>query len=123
MPIEFVDEYEVRAVDPERVARVRSALPVPELVEDLAAVFALMGDPGRLRLLVALLEGHDLCVSDLAGAADMSESATSHALRLLRAHGVVKARRDGRMAYYSLKDEHVRSVLGLALEHARHEGS
>ena len=123
MPVEFVDECEVRLVDPERVDRVRTALPAPELVEDLSAVFALMGDPGRLRLLVALLEGHALCVCDLAATADMSESATSHALRLLRAHGVVKARRDGRMAYYSLKDEHVRSVLALALEHARHEGS
>lgn len=123
MPVEFVDECEVRLVDPERVSRVRTALPAPELVEDLSAVFALMGDPGRLRLLVALLEGHALCVCDLAATADMSESATSHALRLLRAHGVVKARRDGRMAYYSLKDEHVRSVLALALEHARHEGS
>jgi DNA-binding transcriptional ArsR family regulator len=85
-------------------------------VSDLADVFGLLSVPSRLRLLLALLEA-ELCVSDLAAAAGMSESATSHALRLLRAHRVVVARRSGRMAYYSLADAHVRMLLDVALSH------
>ena len=80
----------------------------------------MLSDPGRLRLLVCLLEGGELCVCDAAAAAGMSESATSHALRLLRAHGVVKVRRAGRMAFYSLIDGHVRLLLDVALEHVGH---
>ena len=83
-------------------------------------MFGLLADANRLRLLVSLLEGGELCVCDLAAATGMGESATSHALRLLRAHRVVKVRRAGRMAYYSLTDGHVRMLLDVALEHARH---
>ena len=69
--------------------------------------------------MVALLTG-ELCVCDLAAAAAMGESATSHALRILRAHRVVTVRRAGRMAFYSLADEHVRMLLDLALTHVAH---
>ena len=99
----------------------RAALPEAELLEELAdGVFGLLADPNRLRLLVSLLEGGELCVCDPAAATGMGESAASHALRLLRAHRVVKVRRSGRMAYYSLFDGHVRMLLDVALEHARH---
>src|ERR687883_342256 len=81
--------------DPERVRAVQAALPAPDVVGELAEVFGLLSDPGRLRLLASLLEGGELCVCDLAAAAGMAESTTSHALRLLRAHRVVKARRAG----------------------------
>ncbi len=97
------------------MALVRSD-PLPEL----AGVFALLGDPSRLRLLTALLESGELCVGDLAALAGMGESAASHALRLLRAHRVVTVRRAGRMAYYSLCDGHVRALLTAALEHVSH---
>ena len=116
------DECEVRIVDAERVATVRAALPAPDLIEAVAeGVFAVLSDPSRLRLIIGLLEGGELCVCDAAAVANLSESATSHALRLLRAHGVVKVRRAGRMAYYSLTDGHVRMLLDVALEHVRHE--
>lgn len=108
-------------VDVERVLAVQQSLPSDELVEELAdGVFGLLADQNRLRLLMSLLEGGELCVCDLAASTGMSESATSHALRLLRAHRVVKARRDGRMAYYSLNDSHVRLLLDVAMEHLRH---
>jgi DNA-binding transcriptional ArsR family regulator len=94
-------------------------MPPDEDLEDTAEVFGLLADPGRLRLLVALQDG-ELRVSDLAAIAGMSESATSHALRLLRAHRVVSVRRVGRMAYYSLEDRHVRMLLDVALAHAEH---
>ena len=90
-------------------------------VEQVADVFALLGDPNRVRLLVALLEGGEMCVCDLAAAAGMSESAASHAVRWLRAHRIVSApRRQGRMMYYRLEDAHVRVLLDIALTHAQH---
>ena len=117
-----IDTCEIRVVDPERVDAVLAAQPDVETVDELAQVFGLLSDPGRLRLLTSLLEGGELCVCDLAATAGMGESATSHALRLLRAHGVVKARRAGRMMHYSLQDGHVRMLLDVALEHISHEG-
>ena len=91
-----------------------------ERLADVADVFGLLADPGRLRLLVSLLAVPERCVGDLASAAGMHESSASRALRLLRAHGVVRVRRAGRNAYYSLADDHVRLLLGTALEHVRH---
>lgn len=114
------DACEERLVDPGRVASVRQTMPTPGQVEDLADVFSLLGDPNRLRLLVALLEGGELCVCDLAAACGMGESAVSHALRLLRAHRVVTVSRRGRMAYYRLEDAHVRMLLELGRSHTEH---
>lgn len=115
------DDALVRVVDRDRVAAVQAAMPAAEDVAQVADVFALLGDPNRVRLLIALLEGGEMCVCDLAAAARMSESAASHAVRWLRAHRIVSApRRQGRMMYYRLEDEHVRELLGLALSHAQH---
>jgi len=86
----------------------------------LAEVFALLSDPGRLRLLMSLLEAGELCVCDLAASSGLTESAVSHALRLLRAHRVVSVSRRGRMAYYRLDDAHVRMLLDLGLTHTEH---
>ncbi|MGH9066495.1 MAG: ArsR/SmtB family transcription factor [Acidimicrobiales bacterium] len=108
-----------RVVDRDRVAAVRSALPGDEDVAELADVFSLLGEPGRLRMLTALLQG-ELCVCDLAAACGQSESTVSHALRLLRAHRVVAVRRSGRLAYYRLDDSHVRMLLDIALTHQGH---
>jgi DNA-binding transcriptional ArsR family regulator len=111
----------VRMVDRERVAAVQESMPPAEDVEQVADVFALLGDPNRLRLLVALLEGGEMCVCDLAAAAGMSESAASHAVRWLRAHRIVSSpRRQGRMMYYRLEDAHVRMLLDVALTHSQH---
>ena len=118
--LSLIDGCVRRSVDPARVTAVRSGLPDEEKVEALSGVFGLMADPNRLRLLAALLEGGELCVCDLAASVGMGESATSHALRLLRAHRVVKVRRAGRSAYYSLTDGHVRMLLDVALAHVAH---
>jgi DNA-binding transcriptional ArsR family regulator len=119
---DIVDECAVRVVDPEKVALVTAAMPEPEAVADLAHVFGLLSDPGRLRIIMALLEGGEMCVCDIAAACGNSESAVSHALRLLRAHRVVRVRRAGRMAYYRLDDSHIRLLLDLALAHVGHRG-
>lgn len=108
-----------RVVDADRVVAVREAMPGEHEVVQLADVFGLLSDPGRLRLLVALLEG-EMCVCDIAASCGQSESAVSHALRLLRAHRVVQVRRAGRMAYYKLADSHVRMLLDVALTHVGH---
>jgi ArsR family transcriptional regulator, lead/cadmium/zinc/bismuth-responsive transcriptional repressor len=113
------EDCTVRIVDADRVANVRASMPADEQVAELADVFGLLADPGRLRVLVALLEG-EMCVCDLAAAAGASESAASHHLRLLRAHRVVQVRRSGRMAYYRLADAHVRLLLDIALTHIGH---
>lgn len=87
---------------------------------DLAGVFALLGDPSRVRLLYALLEDGECAVTDLAHAAELSQSACSHALRLLRTAGVVTSRRDGRQIYYRIADSHVRMLLDVTRLHLEH---
>jgi DNA-binding transcriptional ArsR family regulator len=109
----------VRVVDRERVEIVTAAMPPQAEIAELADVFGLLADPGRLKVLVALLEG-EMCVCDLAAVSGASESAVSHHLRLLRAHRVVTSRRSGRMAYYRLADAHVRMLLDVALTHIGH---
>ena len=109
-------------VDPERVNAVRSSMPPDDDVSELADIFDLLSDPGRVRLLISLLKSGELCVCDLAAATGMNESSVSHALRLLRAHRVVRVRRSGRMSFYCLADSHVRILLDLGLEHIGHSG-
>jgi DNA-binding transcriptional ArsR family regulator len=86
---------------------------------DTADIFGLLADAGRLRMLTVLLDAES-SVGRLAELAGLSESSASHALRLLRAHRIVQARRDGRMVHYRLADEHVRQLLEVALQHAEH---
>jgi ArsR family transcriptional regulator, lead/cadmium/zinc/bismuth-responsive transcriptional repressor len=107
-------------VDPDRVAAVAEALPESGAIDELARIFGLLSDPGRLRVIIALLEGGEMCVCDIAAACGHSESAVSHTLRLLRAHHVVRVRRSGRMAYHRLDDAHIRMLLDLGLSHIHH---
>ena len=94
-------------------------MPPEKAVVDVADVFSLLGDPGRVRILSALLQSR-LRVRDLAEITGLSESAVSHALHLLRAHRVVKVERRGREAHYELDDSHVGALLNLALDHVGH---
>lgn len=86
----------------------------------LAERFKLLADATRLRMIYALLEAAELCVSDLAGLVEMSESATSHQLRQLRLAGLVRARKQGREVFYRVADSHVRVLLDVAVEHYLH---
>lgn len=85
----------------------------------LAQVFGALSDPSRVRLISALLGG-ELCVHDLAAALGMSHSAVSHQLRLLRSLNLVRYRKEGRLVYYSLDDEHVEHLFRMGLDHIRH---
>jgi ArsR family transcriptional regulator, lead/cadmium/zinc/bismuth-responsive transcriptional repressor len=107
--------------DPARVAEVRATQPDTGTVERLAEIFKALGDPTRVRLLTALATA-ELCVCDLATLLALSESAISHQLRLLRSLRLVRARRDGRMVFYRLDDDHIVGLLAQGREHAE-EGS
>ena len=108
-------------IHPDRVEAARSTLVTPEDAERLAERFKLLGDPGRLRLIYALLEAGEMCVCDLAATIEASESATSHQLRQLRLAGLVRTRKDGRTVYYRVDDTHVRLLLDVAVEHYLHD--
>jgi DNA-binding transcriptional ArsR family regulator len=94
----------------------------PAALEGLTEIFRVLGDPTRLRILDALSRG-ELCVGDLAGQLDVTESAVSHQLRLLRGARIVRARRDGRMIFYSLDDTHVRTLFEQGLRHVKEAGN
>ena len=87
-------------VDPNQVCDARTVLADGARLQQVAAVLDAIGEPHRLSILLALRHAGDLCVSDLAVSVGMSDSAVSHALRLLRAHGMVSAQRQGRLVRY-----------------------
>ena len=105
-----------RIVHVEAVRRARTALPTGGVLAGLADVFAALGDPTRLRI-VAALAGGELCVCDLAAVLSLSQSAVSHQLRLLRGMRLVRPRRDGRVVFYSLDDQHIISIFKQTLQH------
>jgi ArsR family transcriptional regulator, lead/cadmium/zinc/bismuth-responsive transcriptional repressor len=116
-PVRAQDEAcDVFHASGDAVASLRKALvPVP-LVGTLAETFRALGDPTRLRIVDALSHA-ELCVCDIATLLGLSESAVSHQLRLLRALRLVRARRDGRMVFYALDDEHITRLLAQGREH------
>lgn len=122
MPSDVVglDSCATRVVDAARVEAARAQLLPEDELQALGQLFRLLGDATRARLLYALLEAGELCVCDLSAATSTPETNVSHALRLLRTAGIVKARRDGRMMFYSLDDAHVRMLLDVSREHLRH---
>ncbi len=87
----------------------------------LAELFKALGDYTRVRILFAL-SVNELCVCALAEVLDMSQSAISHQLRLLRAAKLVRYRKDGKNVYYTLDDDHVRNLVAQGLDHIREEG-
>lgn len=87
-----------------------------EAVYGLAELFKIFGDPTRIRILYAMLDT-ERCVNDIAGVLEMSQSSVSHQLRILKTSKLVKSRREGKSIFYSLDDEHVRSILNMGMEH------
>lgn len=102
------------------VKLVSESMPDEGQLMELAQTFKIFGDPTRIKILSALSAG-ELCVYDLAQLAGASQSTVSHQLRLLRAYRLVKVRREGKGAYYSLDDIHVLSIINAGLEHVKEE--
>ena len=91
-----------------------------ESLIDLAELFKVFGDSTRIRILYALFD-EELCVGDIAVKLNMTQSAISHQLKILKQSRLIKNRRDGKIIFYSLADDHVRSIIGQGLEHVEEE--
>ena len=95
---------------------VNETMPDEESLYDLAELFKIFGDSTRIRILYVLFEA-EVCVCDIAEALNMTQSAISHQLRILKQNKLVKNRREGKSIFYSLADEHVRSIIAQGFEH------
>lgn len=113
------DQCQVRVVDPATVQGLRAAQAGADELAALAETFQVLAHPTRLRIVEALAGAAELCVCDLSAVVGASESAVSHQLRQLRQLRMVRFRREGRMAYYRLEDEHVAALFQLGLDHVR----
>ena len=109
-------ECTTRVIHPASVKAAKTHLPRETELGDLEQFFKVLGDGTRLRILHALLGG-ELCVCDLGETLDMSVSAVSHQLSVLKTARLVNHRRDGKVVYYSLSDSHVSAVLGSVRTH------
>ena len=98
------------------VARAKSIMPAEEELYDLAELFKVFGDSTRIRILFVLFEA-EVCVCDFAAVLNMTQSAISHQLRILKQNKLVKSRREGKSIFYSLADNHVRSIIAQGREH------
>ena len=95
---------------------VAEKMPAEEALYDLSELFKVFGDSTRIRILFVLFEA-EVCVCDLAAALNMTQSAVSHQLRILKQNRLVKSRREGKSVFYSLADNHVRQIIDQGLEH------
>jgi DNA-binding transcriptional ArsR family regulator len=113
------DQCDVRVVDSSTVEGLKGAQAHPDELAGLAETFQVLAHPTRLRIVEALTSAPELCVCDLSAVVGASESAVSHQLRQLRQLRMVRFRREGRMAYYRLEDDHVAELFRLGLDHVR----
>ncbi len=102
------------------VAKVRALLPDEETLSDLSDLFKVFGDSTRIRILYVLFE-EDVCVCDIAQLLGMTQSAVSHQLRVLKQARLIRSRREGKTVFYTLADDHVRTLLSNGMEHIREE--
>ena len=111
--VERCDEF---CTHGEIISQVQPHMPDEEKLYDLAELFKMFGDSTRIRILYVLFEA-EMCVCDIAEVLRMTQSAISHQRRLLKQAKLVKNRREGKTVYYSLADEHVRSIIYQGMEH------
>ena len=111
---------EATEVHEDLVRLVNETMPDEEELYDLAELFKVFGDSTRIRILYVLFEA-EVCVCDLAEALHMTQSAISHQLKILKQSKLVKSRREGKSIFYSLADDHVRSIIDQGKEHIEEE--
>lgn len=102
------------------VNKVRASMPQEEKLYDLAELFKVFGDTTRIKIIYALFES-EMCVCDIAALLCMNQSAISHQLRVLKQARLVKYRKDGKVVYYSLDDEHVKNIFDQGFIHINHK--
>lgn len=111
-----IDTCDCTVIHEDVVAEVRKQMPREEALLDLADLFKVFGDSTRVKIISALLHS-EMCVCDIAALLGMSKSSISHQLRALRQTKLVKNRRDGKVVFYSLDDEHVGAIFATGLVH------
>ncbi len=113
---QVIERCDCEVIHEDIVNRVREKFPEEEMLYDLAELFKVFGDSTRIKILWALDES-EMCVCDIAFLLNMTQSAISHQLRVLKQAHLVKYRKDGKIVFYSLDDEHVRLILDQGLVH------
>ncbi|MBO5246729.1 MAG: winged helix-turn-helix transcriptional regulator [Eubacterium sp.] len=116
MALNDVERCEENCIHVDKLAKVREELPDEDELYDLAELFKVFGDSTRIRILYVLFQS-ELCVCDLAEALQMTQSAISHQLKILKQAKLVTGRREGKSVFYALADEHVRSIINQGREH------
>ena len=104
------------SLHPDLISSVNDDMPDEETLCDLAELFRIFGDSTRIKILYVLFEA-EMCVCDIAELLHMTQSAISHQLRVLKQSKLVKFRREGKTIFYSLADDHVRTIIGMGMEH------
>lgn len=107
---------EKQVIDHQKVQKAKRDLPEQRTVNGLAETFKVLSNPNRLKIIHTLAQ-QEMCVSDLAALLDSTDSAVSHQLRVLRTMRLVSYRKEGKMAFYTLDDQHVRQLYYSALDH------
>ena len=115
---EEIEKCEIVETHPEIVKAVNEQMPQEEILYDLAELFKVFGDSTRIRILFVLFES-EMCVCDIAQLLNMTQSAISHQLRILKQSQLVKSRRDGKSVFYSLADDHVYRIINQGFEHIK----
>jgi len=118
--IQLIERCDSDVIHEEIVNKVREKMPQEETLYDLAELFKVFGDSTRIKILWALGES-EMCVCDIAFLLNMTQSAISHQLRVLKQAGLVKSRREGKTVFYSLEDEHVKQIFDQGLIHISEE--
>ncbi|MBS5115640.1 MAG: helix-turn-helix transcriptional regulator [Erysipelotrichaceae bacterium] len=103
-------------INEEVVEKVMANLPDEEILYDVAELFKVFGDSTRIKIICALFE-EEMCVYDLAATLNMTQSAISHQLRILKQAKLIRNRRDGKLMYYSLDDDHVKQIFDAGYKH------
>ena len=112
----FEENIEQISINLEKVNKIKNKIPADDLLFEIAENFKVFGDSTRMKIIAALLEG-ELNVSEIAAITNSTPSAISHQLRVLKQAKLVKGRKDGKAVYYSLDDDHVRSILSIGMNH------
>ena len=110
------EKCEYLCVHEDTVKKVINDMPEEEKLYDLAELFKIFGDSTRIKILYALLEA-ELCVCDIAQLLNVSQTAVSHQLRVLKTNKLVKCRKEGKNVFYSLSDDHVCSIINQGMDH------
>lgn len=110
------EQSDFQCVYEDVVKKLNDNMPPDEILYDLAELFKVFGDSTRVKILYALFES-ELCVGDIAQLLGLTQTAVSHQLRVLKTNKLVRFRKDGKNVFYTLSDDHVRSIIEMGMEH------